>query len=76
MNTMADQYSQGTLTEYDVVRSTQFMDDLSRPVCVSRTLHPQLANTNAWPCGNMENVPVSNFELRTFTLNCTLLQRR
>jgi hypothetical protein len=72
---MADQYSQGTHPEYDVVRSTQFVDDLSRPVCVSRTLHPQLANTNAWPCGNMENIRVSNSVLCNFTLKRTLLQR-
>ena len=36
------------------------MDDLSRPVCVSRTLHLELANTRALPVGYMENVPVNN----------------
>jgi hypothetical protein len=62
---MGDQYSQGTHTEYDVVRSTQFVEDLSRSPCDSRTAHLQLAPTNAWPPGNMENMPVSNSEICT-----------
>ena len=33
------------------------MDDFSRQVCVSRTLVPHLAQSNAWYLGNMETVP-------------------
>ena len=71
---MGDQYSQGTHTEYDVVRSTQFVEDLSRSVPDSRTQHLQLAPTNAWPPGSMENAPVSNYDLSSFMLNNIILR--
>lgn len=54
---MDAQFSQGSLADFDVVRSTQFVDDFSRQVCVSRTLVPHLAQSNAWYLGNMETVP-------------------
>lgn len=56
---MDDQYSQGSLADFDVVRSTQFVDDLARSVCVSCTLHLEVTNSYASHNGNMKNMSVS-----------------
>ena len=53
---MDEQYSQGGLADFDVVRSTQFDHDLSRQVHVYGPSDFELADPNAVPLCNMENV--------------------
>ena len=45
LNIMDDQYSQGSLPDFDVVRSTQFVDDFSRSVSIYCSADVQLACT-------------------------------
>ena len=44
---MAEQYSQGGLAEYDVVRSTQFEHEMSRGVCIHFILDIEFVASNA-----------------------------
>ena len=57
---MDAQFSQGSLADFDVVRSTQFVDDFPRQVRVSLTLVPHLAQSKAWHLGHMGILNQSN----------------
>lgn len=52
---MAEQYTQGGLADFDVVRSTQFEHDSSQQVRVSYPSVLELV-PNAWPSANIENM--------------------
>lgn len=50
---MEDQYESVNLADFDVVRSTQFVDDMSRGVFISYILGFDLNNNEAWPSRHM-----------------------
>lgn len=50
---MEDQYDSVNLADYDVVRSTQFVEDMSRGVHVSYKIMFEMKTVETWPFSHM-----------------------